>query len=158
MRVYLLLKVIHIASVIAFLGNITTGLYWHAHAARTRDPGRIAHVVDGIIRSDRFFTMPGVLGIILTGVAMAMVGHLPILGTHWIAWTLLLFAISGVIFVGVVAPLQVKMRAAAQAGEASKAFDLEAYRALTRRWELWGALAIAAPLAGLALMVLKPAL
>lgn len=155
---YLALKLLHIASVLAFLGNITTGLYWHAHAARTRDPALIAHVVDGIIRSDRYFTMPGVLGIIVSGVAMAMVGHLPILRTHWIAWTLLLFVFSGAIFMAIVAPLQVKMRAAAETGATSKAFDFESYRALARRWELWGALAVAAPLAGLALMVLKPAL
>ena len=153
---YLLLKLVHIVSVIAFLGNITTGLYWHAHAARTRDPALIAHVVDGIIRSDRFFTLPGVFGIIVTGVATAMVGRLPIMGTGWIAWTLLLFAVSGVIFMTRVAPLQMRMRELAQAGARSGAFDFEAYCALAKRWELWGGLALLTPLAGLALMVLKP--
>ena len=32
---YLLIKLLHVIAVIAFLGNITTGLFWHAHAART---------------------------------------------------------------------------------------------------------------------------
>jgi hypothetical protein len=40
----------------------------------------------------------------------------------------------------------------------SGSFDYAAYRALAVRWEVWGAAALLTPLAGLALMVLKPAL
>jgi hypothetical protein len=36
------------------------------------------------IRSDRLFTIPGVVGIIVAGVATAIVGKRPILGTRWI--------------------------------------------------------------------------
>ena len=50
---YLVLKLLHVAAVIAFLGNITTGLFWHRHAARTRDPKLLAFTMGGIIRSDR---------------------------------------------------------------------------------------------------------
>jgi hypothetical protein len=35
-------------------------------------------------------------------------------------------------------------------------FDYPAYSALATRWEIWGAVALATPLIGLALMVLKP--
>jgi uncharacterized membrane protein len=59
---YLLAKLLHLIAVILFLGNITTGLFWHAHAARTRDAKLLAHTVDGIIRSDRIFTVPAVMG------------------------------------------------------------------------------------------------
>ena len=85
---YLFLKLLHIASVVAFLGNITTGLFWHAHAVRTRDPRILHHAMDGIIRSDRWFTLPGVLLIIVTGVLTAMKGGYPLLRTPWIAWSL----------------------------------------------------------------------
>ena len=37
-------------------------------------------------------------------------------------------------------------------------FDPARYRSQAVRWELWGAAALLTPLAGLALMVLKPAL
>jgi hypothetical protein len=67
MRVYLLVKLLHIAAVIAFLGNIGTGLFWHAHAAGSRDPMLLGSVLDGIIRSDRIFTVPGVIAIVATG-------------------------------------------------------------------------------------------
>jgi uncharacterized membrane protein len=83
---------------------------------------------------------------------------LPILRTGWILWTLVLFLISGAIFMIWVVPLQRRLRAAAQAGVQSGSFDYSAYRALAVRWELWGAAALLTPLAGLALMVLKPAL
>jgi uncharacterized membrane protein len=91
--IYLWLKLLHIAAVMAFLGNITTGLFWHAHAVRTRDPRVLAHTVDDIIRSDRFFTIPGVIVIVLAGVAAAIVGGFPLLRTGWILWSLILFAI-----------------------------------------------------------------
>jgi uncharacterized membrane protein len=155
---YLWLKLLHIAAVIVFLGNITTGLFWHAHAARTRDPRLIAHVVDGIIRSDRFFTMPGVMGIIAAGVAAAILGGFPLLGTGWILWSLVLFGVSGVVFGMRVAPLQRAMRAHAQAGADSGAFDWDGYRRLAGAWEAWGAVSLLTPIGALVLMVLKPAI
>jgi uncharacterized membrane protein len=155
---YLLAKLLHVIAVIAFLGNITTGIFWHRHAARTKDAKLLAHTMDGTIRSDRLFTVPGVILIIVTGVAAAIYGQLPILRTGWIFWTLVLFLISGAIFMIWVVPLQRRLRAAAQAGVQSGSFDYAAYRALAVRWELWGAAALLTPLAGLALMVLKPAL
>jgi uncharacterized membrane protein len=151
---YFWLKLLHVASVTIFLGNIITGLFWHAHAARTRDQRLIAHAMDGIIRSDRLFTLPGVFLIIVTGVATAMVGGVPILGTSWVVWSLGLFALSGVAFMARVAPLQRELLAFARRDPA--AFDFGAYQSLARKWEFWGAIALATPLGALALMVLKP--
>jgi uncharacterized membrane protein len=152
---YLALKLLHLVAVIVFLGNITTGLFWHAHAARTRDPKLLAHTMDGIIRSDRWFTLPGVVGIIAAGVLLAMYGHFPLLRTPWILWTLVLFAISGVVFGVRVAPLQRELKASAENGMRGT-FDYARYHALALRWEVWGAIALLTPVVGLALMVLKP--
>jgi uncharacterized membrane protein len=150
---YLWLKLLHVAAVVAFLGNITTGLFWHSHAVRTRDPRLIAHAMDGIIRSDRLFTIPGVVLIIITGVAAAVIGGYPIGGTPWILWSLILFTVSGLAFVARVAPLQKELRALAQDGAA---FDWTRYETVARRWERWGALALVTPVIALALMILKP--
>ena len=155
---YLLMKLLHIVAVIAFLGNIATGLFWHIHAARTRDPRMLAHTMAGIIRSDRLFTMPGVMVIIATGIVTAIVGGLPLLRTGWILWTLVLFMLSGVMFMGFVAPLQRQLLALAQAGTRMADFDYAGYANVARRWEMWGAASILTPAAGLVLMVLKPAL
>jgi uncharacterized membrane protein len=153
---YLVLKLLHIASVVAFLGNIVTGLFWHAHAARTRDPRLLHHAMDGIIRSDRWFTLPGVVLIIVTGVLTAMKGGYPLLGTPWIAWSLVLFSISGIIYGVKLAPLQVKMRALAREGLVSGTFEHARYESLTRQWDAWGLASLLTPLAAMVLMVLKP--
>ncbi len=155
---FLLIKLLHIVAVIAFVGNITTGIFWHAHAARTRDPKLLAYTMGGIIRSDRLFTIPGVIGIILTGITAAIYGNFPILRTGWILWTLVLFIVSGLIFMIRVAPLQRELRALAEAAAQSGTFDYAHYRAVAVRWEAWGSAALLTPLAGLALMVLKPSL
>ena len=155
---YLWMKVFHILAVVLFLGNIITGVFWHRHAARTRDPKLLAHTVAGLIRSDRLFTMPGVLVIIATGVLVAVQMGFPLLKTGWILWSLVLFAISGLLFMTQVAPLQKQMLALAQAGASKGSFDYDAYHRLAARWEITGAVATLTPLVALALMVLKPAL
>jgi len=155
---YLWMKLLHVLAVVMFIGNIVTGVFWHRHAARTRNPRLLAHTMDGVIRSDRLFTMPGVIVIIATGVLAALAGGLPLLRTGWILWTIVLFAISGLVFMAFVAPLQRRLLALAQAGSAQGNFDYGAYARLARRWEFWGAVALLTPAAGLALMVLKPVL
>ena len=155
---YLWLKALHLVAVVLFLGNIITGVFWHRHAARTRDPHLLAHTVQGVIRSDRLFTMPGVFAIIASGVLAAIEAGLPILKTGWILWSLVLFAVSGLMFGLQVAPLQKKLLALAQAGSSQGSFDYDAYHRLAVRWEIMGAIATLTPLAALFLMVTKPAL
>ena len=153
---YLVLKLLHVGAVVMFLGNITTGLFWHRHAARTRDPRLLHHAMDGIIRSDRWFTNPAAATIAITGVLTAIVGHLPILRTHWIAAGLALFILSGLVFVTRVTPLQKQLRELARTGLETGSFDHPRYEVLARKWELWGAVALLLPLAAFVLMILKP--
>ena len=155
---YLALKFIHILAVILFLGNITTGLYWRFHAEGSRDPRIIAHAFEGIIRSDRWFTIPGVWVILLAGVGTAILGRLPILGTGWILWSIVLFTISGLAFILRVAPLQAQIVKLARAGMESGQFDWAGYRTLVRAWEIWGLVALLTPFGAVALMVFKPSL
>ena len=155
---YLWLKALHVLAVVMFIGNITTGVFWHKHAKRTRDPRLLAHAMDGVIRSDRLFTVPSVLVILATGILAAIQGGFPMLRTGWILWTIVLFSVSGLVFMMRLAPLQRRLHAQAEAGAASGSFDFEAYRRLSAQWDLWGAIATIAPIIGIGLMVLKPAL
>lgn len=150
---YLSLKAIHVFAVVMFLGNIITGLFWHAYAARTRDARVISHAVGGIIVSDRIFTMPGVIVIVVSGVLLAIHGGYPLLRTAWILWPIVLFSVSGLAFMFRVAPLQRQLLAMAQAGD----FDYTSYRTLAGKWELWGAFALLTPVVALVIMTLKPA-
>ncbi len=153
---YLVVKMLHILAVVLFLGNIITGLFWKAHAERSGDPKVIGHTFEGITRSDRIFTVPGVFVIIATGIWGAIEGGWPILGTGWIFWSLVLFTISGAVFMIWVAPLQRRIAKLASAAASASQFDWPRYRSMARAWELWGLVATLTPLAALVLMVLKP--
>lgn len=152
---YLVLKALHVLSVVLFLGNIITGVFWKVHADRSGELRARAQALDGIIHSDRWFTLPGVALIIVTGVLLAMTAHLPILGTRWLLWALILFGVSGIAFQFFVAPLQRKLLANVRAGLAGSWNESE-YRALSGAWKLWGAVATLAPVGSLFLMVTKP--
>lgn len=154
---YLALKFIHVFGVILFLGNIITGAFWHTHALVKGDPAFLAHTIEGIIRADRLFTIPGVALLIVGGFGAAAIGGLPILGTGWIFWSLVLFIISGVVFMVRLAPLQRRMRELALTGTATGSFDLAAYRTIASQWAAWGIAATLTPLAAAVLMILKPA-
>jgi len=154
---YLFLKLLHVTSVIAFLGNITTGLFWANHAHKSRDFKLIASAFDGIIRSDRLFTGPGVVGILVTGFSAAIVAKVPILSTGWIFWSIILFSISGLVFGVWVAPLQRKIRDAARAADSTD-LTWQKYTKLYKSWEVWGLVALMTPVVAMIIMVMKPAL
>ena len=155
---YIAYKFLHIAAVILFLGNIVTGLFWKAHGDRSADPRIIAHTLEGIIRSDRWFTVPCIVVILIGGFGAASKGGLPMLRTGWIFWSIVLFTLSGIAFSARVAPLQKQLAALAESGAASGSFDWALYRTLSRRWEWWGVFALLTPVAATVLMVFKPVL
>ena len=155
---YLFAKLLHVIAVILFMGNIITGVFWKMHAERAKDPRSIAEVFDGIIRSDRWFTIPGTVAIVAAGIWTANIGGYPILGTGWIFWSIVLFTLSGVAFSIWLAPLQRKIRNLAQAGVESGRFDWDQYHALARAWDIWGLVSLLTPVGAVVLMVLKPTL
>ncbi len=149
-------KVLHVLAVVLFLGNIATGVFWKANADRTKNPAIIGNMLEGIIRADRLFTMPPILFILIGGIGAAIVGKLPILGTGWIFWSIVLFTVSGFAFMAQVGPLQRKMLTLVR--RSGDSLDWAAYRALSVQWEIWGAVALATPTIAAILMVMKPAL
>lgn len=152
---YLLWKTLHIVAVVLFLGNIITGLFWAAQAHKSRNFGHIAAVFSAISKSDRWFTIPGVIGILVSGVAVAIQGKLPLLGTPWILWAIILFSLSGIVYGIWLAPLQRQITTLARAA-APPDQSWSDYARLYRRWEWLGLMALITPLAALVIMVLKP--
>lgn len=153
---YIALKVLHVAAVVIFLGNLVTGILWKIHADQTRDAAIIRHTIAGLIRADRWFTIPGVVLILIGGFGAAIVGGLPLLGTPWILWGIILFSVSGVAYMGRVAPLQQKMLEVARAGVERRNLDWDRYRALSRSWNVWGTIALLTPVLAMIAMIAKP--
>lgn len=152
---YLTLKLLHIFGVVLFLGNIITAVLWKSVADRSNDPRVIAYAMEGLINADRYFTMPGVGLILVTGISLVISSGYSFLGTPWVWQSIVLFAISGIVFMALLAPLQRRLRDIAVAG-ARGGFDRISYQRLSRQWAIWGSLATLAPLAAMGLMVLKP--
>ncbi len=96
---YLILKLLHVAGVVLFLGNITVGVFWKQFSDRTRDAAVMAFAMDGIVRADRIFTIPGVILLLGAGLAAAFVGGIPILSTGWLLWGIIAFILAGLAFI-----------------------------------------------------------
>jgi uncharacterized membrane protein len=151
--VYQLLKVIHLFAVILFVGNIVTGLFWKIHADGTKNRTIIAHTMRGLIRADRWFTIPGVVIIVAAGILAAIQAGLPLLRTGWILWSIVAFALSGLAFGWKIAPLQ---KTLLRLTDDETDLDWPRYRSLSLQWELWGLFATLTPAAAVVLMVWKP--
>ena len=150
---YQLLKVVHVFAVILFMGNIVTGLFWKRHADATKDRGIIAHTMRGLIRADRWFTVPGVVVITAAGFLAAIQAGLPLIRTGWILWSIVAFSLSGIAFGWKVAPLQKRLLNMVQGdGE----LDWAAYHRTSLEWELWGLFATVTPAIAVVLMTAKP--
>lgn len=147
---YALYKLVHLVAIILFLGNATLGLFWVAHAERTRDPAFIGHAMQGIIRADRWFTTPGVILITAAGIAAAMAGGYRILAVGWIAGSIAMFILSGLVFGFALAPLQRRIVDAART-----ATHIDGLAAPLRRWHAIGWLAVTPLWLAVAMMVLK---
>ncbi len=155
MNLYLLFKVVHLLAVVAFLGNITTGLFWMKWAYKSKNTGYMQHAVSGIITSDKLFTVPGVIILTLGGIAAAINGGLPLLSTGWIFWSLILFSLSGLFFAVKVAPLQKKMKKYLEISSSENNYQQQHFTGIMKQWEFWGALALLTPLISFFMMVLK---
>ena len=152
-NIYTLLKFVHIAAVIIFLGNIITGLFWMRQADKTKNVSIISFAIRGIMTSDKWFTIPGVIVITAGGILAAIYGNIPLLRTGWIFWSIILFTLSGVVFSVKVAPLQQKIYRLTLNNSAE--FDWPQYRAKLMQWEIWSFIALITPIAATVMMVLK---
>lgn len=155
MNYYLILKAIHLLAVVAFLGNIVTGLFWMKFARKTNDIKIIHHTAAGIIASDKLFTIPGVIIITAGGFAAAIYGGIPLLRTGWIFWPIILFTLSGLFFAFKVVPLQVRMRKHLETGAGNSENIWKEFDIILKQWEFWGFMAVITPVISFFMMILK---
>lgn len=155
MDTYLLLKSLHIFGVVIFLGNIIITGWWKVMADKTRNPDIIAFAQRQVTITDYIFTFGGVILIIATGIANAVLHNADYLSIKWIAWGYWLFVISGVIWVIVLLPVQIKQARIAKQFSKNKEIP-ELYWKLGKIWLIFGILATLIPLVNLYWMVFKP--
>ncbi|WP_145948708.1 DUF2269 domain-containing protein [Paenibacillus sp. Y412MC10] len=150
-----LLLFLHIAGSVLFLGNIITAAFWKVRADVRGDAAEIHRTVNNVMLADYAFTLPGLLLLIVTGSLMAAKGGYSLAGLNWLTASLILFGITGVLWLAVLIPLQRGMiRLSRQALENGAVTS--AYKKLSAYWAVFGILATLLPLFILYFMVSKP--
>lgn len=154
MENYLLLKMFHIFGVVLFLGNIMVTAFWKAFSDISRDWKIIAFSQRLVTYTDIFFTVIGVLTIAVTGILMAKT-YGNYLQIKWIAWGLGLFIASGVIWLTILIPLQIKLHQIANQFKNTQVIP-EKYWQYEKHWMIFGIIATILPLITVYFMVFKP--
>lgn len=153
MDTYLLLKTLHIVGVVLFLGNIIVTGWWKVAANRTHDPRIVAFAQRQVTLTDWVFTLGGSSLVTAAGLGNAVLHDIP-LTTPWLAWGLGVFTLSGLLWVTVLVPLQVKLAGMAHAFADAPAIPPD-YWPLERAWIIVGTVDILIPLAVVPIMVFK---
>ncbi|BAS67922.1 DUF2269 family protein [Bathymodiolus septemdierum thioautotrophic gill symbiont] len=155
MNTYLLLKSLHILGVVLFLGNIIITGWWKVMADRTKNKQIIAFAQHQVTLTDYVFTLGGVLLVLATGIANAMLHELDYSSIKWLAWGYWLFIASGIIWAAILIPVQIKQARMAKQFSEQEPIP-EQYWKLGNLWIVFGTLATLLPLANLYWMVFKP--
>ena len=152
---YLVLKSAHIFGVILLLGNLIVTAWWKLMANRTKNPSIIAFAQRQVTLTDFVFTAPGALLAILAGDSMAYNFIGDSWSIEWLTWGRCLFITSGIIWISILIPTQIKQARLARNFANSKSIPDE-YWKLSTRWNIFGTIAVVLPLINIYWMVFKP--
>lgn len=154
MNTHLLLKSLHIAGVVLFLGNLLVTAWWKVAANRSRSPLVIAFAQRQVTATDFVFTAAGAALLAAGGYGSAVTGGIA-LHTHWLAAGHWLFVVSGLMWVLVLIPVQILQARSARSFAAGAAIPT-AYWQREKLWAVCGVVATLLPLCNLYFMVFKP--
>ena len=152
---YAMFKALHIIGVVVLLGNVTITAYWKVLADRTSDARLIAHAQHGVTVADWIFTLSGIVLILVGGYGAATVAGLSVTGPAWLVIGQLLFAVSGLIWLLVLVPIQIRQARTARLLPSDRLLP-EQYRRDSRNWLVWGVVATVPLVAAVYVMVAKP--
>lgn len=150
---YEIAKFLHLTGVAMLMGNITVTAIWKFFADRDGRPEVLAFAQKLVTYTDWSMTLWGALLIMGGGYFMVVWAGFPIT-QGWLLWSQILFVAAGLIWLLLIVPIQIKQARLARAF-ASEGVG-EEYRALSKRWLLWGLVSTLPLLIATWLMVAKP--
>ena len=150
---YEIAKFVHITGVVMLMGNITATAFWKVFADRTGDARIVAFAQRLVTITDWSLTFWGIVLTIGGGYAMVWLAGLDPLAPGWLLWGELLFVAAGVVWLGVIVPVQIRQ---ARAARAFNGIIPDRYRRDSRRWIVWGLVGTVPLVAAVWVMVAKP--
>jgi len=146
---------LHLVGVVLFVGNVVTAAFWKIRADAGKDPAVVHAAARNVMLADYVFTLPGIALITASGIAMAHRAGIPMNEGNWLTVSLAVFGATGLLWAGVLIPLQRAMIRHSEASIRSGTLN-EAYRKASRLWAVFGTAATLLPIAVLVLMISKP--
>ena len=147
-------KTLHILGAVLFLGNIIVTGVWMSLAERNNQTTTLQFASRVVNWADVLFTAPGILLILTNGMIMAT--SWGGIGTSWIATSLALFALSGIVWAVFLIPYQDQLIRLSSSPGGSGTQLPDSFFHVLHRWYFWGIIATILPLGSIVLMVLKP--
>lgn len=152
---YDILKFLHVLGVVLLVGNVTITAFWKVFADRTGDAKVVAYAQRLVTLCDWVFTLAGIVLIVAGGYGMAVIQHRHVFEERWLILGQLLFLVSGLIWLFLLIPLQIRLaRQARLSGESGKI--PASYWRDGRIWLVWGIIATIPLVAAIYVMVTKP--
>jgi uncharacterized membrane protein len=156
MTAYFILKFLHVIGAAVLLGTGAGIAFFMLAAHLSRNPATIAGTARIVVRADFLFTATAVIAQPITGALLAWnVGYSLLDG--WIAWSIVLYFLTGAFWLPVVW-MQMRMRDLAAAALRENRPLPPQYHRLFRWWFAFGFPAFAAVLAIFWLMIARPPL
>lgn len=151
---YSVFKFLHVLGVVLLIGNVTITAYWKVLADRTRSTALVTHAQQGVIYADWLFTLPGILLILGGGYGMVWEAGLDPFGTDWLVWSQALFFLSGLIWLGILVPAQIRQSRTVRSLDLKDEIP-QSYWRDGRLWLIWGIVATVPLIAAIYVMIVK---
>ncbi|MDO9707275.1 DUF2269 family protein [Paracraurococcus lichenis] len=139
-------KLLHLLGVVLLIGNVTVTSIWKLYADRTRDVRIIRFAQRLVTITDWFFTFWGIVLLVVGGFGAAGLAGMDPLRDGWLVWSEVQFLLAGLVWLGLLVPIQIRQARLARGFEEGVPIPVEYWR-LGRRWIAWGLVATV-PLVG----------
>ncbi len=151
-----MIRLVHILGAVMFLGGIMASIIWMVLATRTKKPEVIKFAINSVTVVDMIFSNPGAFLLIPTGFLLAG-SFKQIIDTSWLALSLTLVNLAGVVYLAFCLRYQLKLARMANGMEEGLNFSSE-FTDMLNKWFLWAIIATVLIVIPLFLMVFKPTL
>jgi len=148
-------KFIHIVGVMILVGNVTATAIWKFFGDRSGDAKIVSFAQRMVTVTDWSLTLWGVILTVVGGYSAAAIGQMNLLSDRWLVLGQILFLMSGLMWIAMLIPLQVRLARMARQFKDGGPIS-EEYAVASRAWFVVGVAATVPLIAAIWVMIAKP--